>query len=186
MTTLTDIDASQGSFYGPRGWTAHLGLWPILLDLYDTGRDLTQGQGVDLDNTGPSSDYVPFCEMNSKEAQTLLEVLPEDALEDRQNCAPSLRAMLQACVQGSGSVRLSGYGIGPQRYDERISVEALWVADEDLADLWISPTHAEGCQCRQLWDTVSSRYHLDAQGEPDELRRTQDPTGQAGWWLWWD
>lgn len=143
--------------------------------------------GVDSKGA-PLQDYVSFAGMDPGSAADLLKVLPPKALDDRQNQAPTLGALLRACVQAEGSVRLSGYGIGPQRSDERVSVEALWVSDQDLAEYEISPVHAPGCACRELWRRVSARYDLEAPALPDEVawRRPWWAEGQAGWWLWWD
>lgn len=180
--------------YGARGWTVRLGLWTLLSRFPDELRPVPPacagGPSTSLlDGAGaPVSDYVPFAGLDAQAATDLLAVLSEDALQDRQNQAPTLRALLRACAQGGGRVRLCGYGIGPQRHDERLSVEGLWVSDPGLAGFEVSPTHAPGCGCQGLWARVSQRYQLDAEGAPDELRRLC-PTwagGQDGWWFWWD
>ena len=80
------------------------------------------------------------------------------------------------------------YAIGPRRPDERVTVEALWIADPDLLDMEVHDEHDEGCCCRVLWDTVRERYGLDARALPDEMRpmRRQWTHGRIGTWLWWD
>lgn len=144
-----------------------------------------------LDEPGdnaPFDDYTPFHDLGPGAAARLLEVLPEAQLADRQNLAPTLGSLLRACARADGRVRLSGYAIGPRRPDERVTVEALWIADPDLLDMEIHDEHDEGCCCRVLWDTVRERYGLDARALPDEMRpmRRQWTHGQVGTWLWWD
>ncbi len=144
-----------------------------------------------LDEPGddaPFDDYTPFHDLGPGAAARLLEVLPEAQLADRQNLAPTLGSLLRACARADGRVRLSGYAIGPRRPDERVTVEALWIADPDLLDMEVHDEHDEGCCCRVLWDTVRERYGLDARALPDEMRpmRRQWTHGQVGTWLWWD
>ena len=118
--------------YGPPGWTVRIGLWRLLEPWLDTPRCLPGESPLRLDARGaPESDYVPFRGMDAATAADLLSRLPAAALSDRQNLAPSLKSMLTACAGADGQVRLCGYGIGPQREDERLSVEALWVADTE-------------------------------------------------------
>lgn len=136
----------------------------------------------------PVEDYVPFRGLDAATARELLSVLPGRALSDRQNRAPCLAALMAACADADGSVRLSGYGIGPQRQDERLSVEAMWVGDTDLADYDVDERHGPGCQCESLWRAVARRYRLDARDGPDEVLRTRPEWagGAQGWRLWWD
>ncbi|WP_273117497.1 hypothetical protein [Actinomyces dentalis] len=154
----------------------------------DLGGD---AEGPVLDEPGddaPFDDYTPFHDLGPQAAARLLEVLPEAQLADRQNLAPTLGSLLRACARADGRVRLSGYAIGPRRPDERVTVEALWIADPDLLDMEVHDEHDEGCRCRVLWDTVRERYGLDARALPDEMRpmRRQWTHGQVGTWLWWD
>lgn len=184
----------EPGLYGRRGWTVRAGLWPLLAQFPDGLRQPQASTGGPpatalLDEAGaPVHDYLPFAGLDAPAAATLLAALPDRALQDRQNQAPALRTLLRVCAQGGGRVRLCGYGIGPQRHDERLSVEALWVSDPDLAGFVVSPTHAPGCGCQGLWEQVSQRYQLDAEGPPDELRRLLPSwsCGEEGWWLWWD
>lgn len=154
----------------------------------DLGGD---AEGPVLDEPGddaPFDDYTPFHDLGPQAAARLLQILPEAQLADRQNLAPTLGSLLRACARADGRVRLSGYAIGPRRPDERVTVEALWIADPDLLDMEVHDEHDEGCCCRVLWDTVRERYGLDARALPDEMRpmRRQWTHGQVGTWLWWD
>ena len=169
----------------PEGPDFDAGFWG---DDEDLGGD---AEGLVLDELGddaPFDDYTPFHDLGPQAAARLLEVLPEAQLADRQNLAPTLGSLLRACARADGRVRLSGYAIGPRRPDERVTVEALWIADPDLLDMEVHDEHDEGCCCRVLWDTVRERYGLDARALPDEMRpmRRQWTHGQVGTWLWWD
>lgn len=169
----------------PEGPDFDAGFWGGAEDL---GGD---AEGPVLDEPGddaPFDDYTPFHDLGPGAAARLLEVLPEAQLADRQNLAPTLGSLLRACARADGRVRLSGYAIGPRRPDERVTVEALWIADPDLLDMEVHDEHDEGCCCRVLWDTVRERYGLDARALPDEMRpmRRQWTHGQVGTWLWWD
>lgn len=169
----------------PEGPDFDAGFWG---DDEDLGGD---AEGLVLDELGddaPFDDYTPFHDLGPRAAARLLEVLPEAQLADRQNLAPTLGSLLRACARADGRVRLSGYAIGPRRPDERVTVEALWIADPDLLDMEVHDEHDEGCCCRVLWDTVRERYGLDARALPDEMRpmRRQWTHGQVGTWLWWD
>ena len=169
----------------PEGSDFDAGFWGGAEDL---GGD---AEGPVLDEPGddaPFDDYTPFHDLGPQAAARLLQILPEAQLADRQNLAPTLGSLLRACARADGRVRLSGYAIGPRRPDERVTVEALWIADPDLLDMEVHDEHDEGCCCRVLWDTVRERYGLDARALPDEMRpmRRQWTHGQVGTGLWWD
>ena len=177
------------SLYGPPGWTVRIGLWRLLEPWLDVPRCLPEETPLRTDAVGaPVSDYVPFRGMDAATAADLLARIPVPALADRQNLSPSLKSMLTACAGADGRVRLSGYGIGPQRDDERLCTEALWVADPDLQGYEVFVEHSRACQCSALWDRVRQRYELDAQGIPDDIVRTRPEWagGAVGWWMWWD
>ncbi|WP_235954380.1 hypothetical protein [Actinomyces faecalis] len=188
-----DQDETDG-LYGPRGWSVRAGVWDVLARARDEMRSTTVPGRFGLAPQGgirggrPVDDYTPFHDMGPSEARRLLEILPADQLEDRQNLGPTLGSLLHACAGASGRVRLSGYGIGPQRTDERVTVEALWVADPDLMDLEVYEDHDDGCCCTQVWRQVEERYGLDAQAAPDEIKvvRRLWTSGEPGTWMWWD
>lgn len=169
----------------PEGPDFDAGFWG---DDEDLGGDAEDPVLDEPGDDAPFDDYTPFHDLGPQAAARLLEVLPEAQLADRQNLAPTLGSLLRACARADGRVRLSGYAIGPRRPDERVTVEALWIADPDLLDMEVHDEHDEGCCCRVLWDTVRERYGLDARALPDEMRpmRRQWTHGQVGTWLWWD
>ena len=193
-TTPSPASSPTGSpdsprLYGPPGWTVRIGLWHLLEPWLDAPRCLPGETPLRMDALGaPMSDYVPFRGMDAATAADLLLRLPAPALVDRQNLSPSLRTMLPACAHADGRMRLSGYGIGPQREDERLSVEALWVADPDLQGYEVFAEHSRACQCSALWELVRDRYELDAHSIPDDIVRTRPEWagGGVGWWMWWD
>lgn len=185
--------------YGPRGWTVNAGVWLVLADFRDALRSDAipaafghPAAGLIVDGV-PRDDYTPFHGLDGSGAARLREAMKDtpEALTDRQNLSPSLGRLLDACEAAEGRMVLSGYGIGPQRNDERVTVEALWVADPDLLAMDVTDSHEAGCQCRDLWKAVRERYGLDAEAMPDEIRKcprpasTQPPT-EMGWWMWWD
>ena len=205
----------QEGLYGPRGWSVRAGVLPLLAACRDDLRSVgppapahpgpgPEGPDFDADFWSDAEvlggdaeapvldeyedDYTPFHDLGPQAAARLLQILPEAQLADRQNLAPTLGSLLRACARADGRVRLSGYAIGPRRPDERVTVEALWIADPDLLDMEVHDEHDEGCCCRVLWDTVRERYGLDARALPDEMRpmRRQWTHGQVGTWLWWD
>lgn len=169
----------------PEGPDFDAGFWGDAEDLGGGAEDPVLDEPGD---DAPFDDYTPFHDLGPQAAARLLEVLPEAQLADRQNLAPTLGSLLRACARADGRVRLSGYAIGPRRPDERVTVEALWIADPDLLDMEVHDEHDEGCCCRVLWDTVRERYGLDARALPDEMRpmRRQWTHGRIGTWLWWD
>lgn len=193
--------------YGPRGWTVRAGVWHALADCRDELRSTVipaqfgfAPAGLIGADGAPEDDYTPFHDLGPRTARRLLDILPAEQLGDRQNLGPTLGSLLRACVRADGRVRLSGYGIGPQRKDERVSVEGLWIADPDLLDAlyeviagieddgdeydddeyWAcedrDPDDVEELEAlvalglREVWRCVAERYQLDAHAVPDELK----------------
>ncbi|WP_261798893.1 hypothetical protein [Actinomyces ruminicola] len=216
-----DPDHEEG-LYGPRGWTVRAGVWHALADCRDELRStvipaqfgFAPAGIINADGT-PADDYTPFHDLGPITARRLLDILPAEQLNDRQNLGPTLGTLLRACVRANGRVRLSGYGIGPQRRDERISVEGLWIEDPDLLEDLVEailgeddayeddyeddyedrdPADVEELEAllalalREVWCHVAERYELDARSGPDELKplRRHWTHGQLGTWLWWD
>ena len=170
-------DLTSSGLYGSRGWTVRSLVWDRLSDYFVSGPETE----VLITGGVPRCDYLPFRDIGPGAAQWLLGVLPHALLGDRQNNAPTLGALLRACACSEGRVRLSGYAVGPQRPDERVTVDGLWVADSDLLELEVNVDDA-------LWGVVRERYGLgDAYQEPDEVRNLpRRDGGPVGTWLWWD
>lgn len=136
----------------------------------------------------PVQDYTPLHNIGPYEARELLGMLPSDVLTDRHNLSPSLARLLRVCAGASGKVRLSGYGIGPQRSDERISIDGMWIDAPECLELLEHEEHSPRCACVTVWKRLKKQYRLDAEGIPDEIQvmpRHWD-RGPLGIWLWWD
>ena len=190
-----DLEKNGEGMYGPRGWSVRAGVWHELARCRDELRSTVipaeygfAPAGFIGDDGVPVDDYTPFHDLGPGIARRLLEILPDPQLEDRQNLGPTLGVLLRACVRARGRVRLSGYAIGPQRRDERLSVEGLWIADPDLLGYELAEEHDEHCRCQDLWELVRERYDLDAYGVPDEVKllRRHWTRGPVGTWIWWD
>ncbi|MDO4901692.1 hypothetical protein [Actinomyces sp.] len=202
---VQDPDQEAG-LYGPRGWTVCAGVWQALADCRDDLRSTVipaqfgfAPAGIITADGTPEENYTPFHDLGPATARRLLEVLPAEQLGDRQNLGPTLGAALRACVRANGRVRLSGYGIGPQRHDERVSVEGIWIEDPDLLEALVEaivgedddpddyddehayyadrdPGDVEELEAlialglQQVWERVAERYDLDAHCGPDEFK----------------
>ncbi|MDY2941691.1 MAG: hypothetical protein SOS98_05145 [Varibaculum sp.] len=172
--------APDAGLYGPRGWTRNIGIRQLLAEGADPPRD------INLDE----DDYWPFSKMTHQQAKQLLERLPERALRDTQNNGPELGSLLRAAL--TGPIELSGYVIGPQRWDERLTVEAFtyWGRPNyHIVDPHCGQRHADDCQCRQLFRDIAAELSLSGyESDPDEILPVSDPRDpqRKGWWLWWD
>lgn len=184
MTLLTPPAPPSQTLYGPAGWTTDVGLAPLLL----AGRA----------HVTPS--FARFDTLKADVARTLLQRLPQAALSDRQNEAPTLRSLLEAASGHPDEVELGGYMVGPPRHDERLTVDMIalrspWSravtskADDfpiqALPAFWARlPTHASR---EALWEASQAYLGLDALNPPDEIEYFTPLTGTTGgWWMWWD
>jgi hypothetical protein len=133
------------------------------------------------------ADLARYVGLDASAAATLLERLTPGQLDDRQNDAPTLGAMLRAAVAHPDEVELHGYLVGPARDDERITAEGVDVYG--LPELDVSLGHHDGCECATLWDLVQRAVGIDdAVCPPDEmvlLTRRWRPN-ETCWHLWWD
>ena len=133
------------------------------------------------------ADLARFAGLDGATAALVLERLPAVELEDRQNDAPSLGALLTAAARHPDEVELHGYLVGPGRTDERLSAEGLFAYG--APDVASDPGHGAGCLCEELWAWVQAELGVDdAVRMPDDIRpvlnrwRPYEP----GWCLWWD
>lgn len=162
-----DPDLPSG-LYGPLGWLAKTNI-PKILKSY-----LGAGQGI--------GDYQRFHGLDAEGARALLAALPRIALADRQNDAPTLLAFLNACIANPGRVYLSGYVIGSSRWDERVSVDTMFVV-ESSAEGTDEPSAQ---QARKIWQTYQDKLALGQASAPDELYSADPKWACPGWCLWWD
>lgn len=156
-------------YYGPEGWTKKTGVTDIM-EKYVNPR-----MGI--------GDYKRFTNLEGEDAAKLLKTLPTKALEDRQNDSPTLGSMLAACAANPGKVHLSGYMIGDSRTDERISVDAILVADpvaSESRQLNVKEAH-------KVWTNYEEKLGLDAIGSPDEVYGAEESENHPrSWVMWWD
>lgn len=152
--------------YGHAGWTKKTGAADALAGYMDEGE--------------VGGDYHRFSTLDSKGAEKLLEVLPSVTHQDRQNDAPTLGTMLAACAKNPGKVSLSGYTIGDSRWDERVSVDTIHVADPSAKE----GARLFGQQARDKWHEYQEKLGLDAREAPDEIYSTGG--NEPGWEMWWD
>lgn len=162
-------DTEGNCLYGPKGWTKKTGATDAVKDYLDT--DITMGN------------YGRFSNLDSEGAEKLLKVLPSIAYNDRQNDAPTLGTMLAACAANPGKVSLSGYTIDESRWDERVSVDTIHIADPEAGE----GTRLSRQQVRDKWHEYQEQLGLDAWEAPDEIYSSGGGDGSpAGWTLWWD
>ena len=176
----------QQRLYGPEGWTLDSGVWNV------ASRSEPDEEGAIVDGK-PTTDYVRFNRLGSAGAQTLLDNLPAEALKDKQNCGPELERLLKACAAHQDKVLLSGYCIAPERTDERITVDAVWVSDElapELEGLSVKRSHDKNCHCKRVWEAAAKRFNLNADTMPDDITHRaalgRSPQTSEGWYFWWD
>lgn len=176
----------QQRLYGPEGWTLDSGVWNVV------SKSEPSEIGTIIDGK-PTTDYVRFNRLGSAGAQTLLDNLPAEALKERQNCGPELEGLLKACAAHQDKVLLSGYCIAPERTDERITVDAVWVSDElvpELEGLSVQEHHSRDCHCNRVWEAVAKHFNLNADAVPDDIAHRaalgRTPQTSEGWYFWWD
>lgn len=156
-------------YYGPLGWTKETGAAGIM-ESYVNPR-----MGI--------GDFKRFTNLEGEDAAKLLKTLPTKALEDRQNDSPTLGSMLAACAANPGKVHLSGYMIGDSRVDERISVDAILVADPETSE----SRQLQAGEAYKVWSDYEEKLGLDAIGSPDEVYGTEGSESHPrSWVMWWD
>jgi hypothetical protein len=98
-------------------------------------------------------------------------------LAERQNDSPTLGAILDSAIAHPGKVEVHGYAVGPDRDDERLTAEGVFIYDDTLTD--------QAAVTRAAW----AEYGLgNAASAPDEVHRVENPwrPGEKAWRLWWD
>ena len=108
--------------------------------------------------------------------------------------SPTLGAFLRSAVAHPGEVELHGYCVGPDREDERVSVEGVFLyAHPELLIAqqipWPESAHPASCECAELWRIAQHDYGLaDSECPPDEYGRFHSSwrPDEHCWRLWWD
>ncbi|OJV56814.1 MAG: hypothetical protein BGO38_02305 [Cellulomonas sp. 73-145] len=136
----------------------------VLNALAPTARDLAHDSFVVDGLTGP-------------EASRVLDTLPSGMLDAHDGDGPTLRRALEAAAAHPGGVRLSGLAIGPGREDERLLVDTVAVAEDDVLRR-LGPRQAKDAYARLVAIGVD-----DAARPPDRASRSRDRTT---WTFWWD
>ncbi|MDO5035024.1 MAG: hypothetical protein Q4E01_06555 [Actinomycetaceae bacterium] len=159
-----------------RGWTTKRGVKEIL-------RPYLASMEEEGDVLGS---FEPFQGLKGEAAAKLLEVIPPELLTDRQNFAPIAGDLLRAAVNNE-NVELVGYAIGPDRLDERVSIEGFVYFG--ALEYMVCTFHEEKCECEDLWSRLQTELGLESALDfPDEIRRLRPSwrPQDEGWWVWWD
>ena len=113
-----------------------------------------------------------FSGADGEAATELLAKLPAKCLENRQNAGPTLRSILSA-ARDHPEIVFGGYIVGPERTDERVSVDTVFFDTDDKNEADV---------CRR----VRALFHT--RGTPDEVMRYPAPghPSKEVWRVWWD
>jgi hypothetical protein len=133
------------------------------------------------------ADLARYAGLSGPAAARLLGALAPHQLDDRQNDAPTLSAMLRAAVAHPEGVEVHGYLVGPARRDERVTAEGVDVYGLHFLD--VRSEHDPDCQCELLWDAVVDQLGIaDAVTGPHEITLRINPwrPNEPCWRLWWD
>lgn len=170
------------ALHGERGWTVRVAdeLEPFTASTYVPSA-YHEGinsylPAVENGSSGP----MRFDGVDAQAAAALASKMPPGARSERQNNAPTVGTMLAAAAQNPGTVELSGYVVGPDRSDERVSVDGVYIFDAELTQVDDAAT---------VLNAAKNVYGLhDAARRPDELRLVEVPwrPGEKAWHLWWD
>lgn len=133
--------------------------------------------GTRVEYANGSTGLVYFAGLGGSDAAEVLAALPGRNRRDRQSAAaPSTESVLNAAARAGGKVEAIGYVVGPQRADERVSVDGFYLFDE----LDATPTHA--------LSVARNTYGITLTQAPDEATLVDVPwrPGQKAWRFWWD
>ncbi|MDO5747833.1 MAG: hypothetical protein Q4P66_09310 [Actinomycetaceae bacterium] len=180
--TVTDDKHHCFQGYAPRGWTRQIA--DIIEPFIDVGQSDSSDTCADVMSLLETYDYLKLYGLDCEASVQLLNCLPNRALDDRQNNAPSLHCLLDMCVHGGSDIDLSGYVITPLRCDERISIDALMVYRFGNSSCDIA-----GMTPEEVWKHVVELGNMQCFAtSPDEIiwRRPFWAPHRQGWWIWWD
>lgn len=176
LGTLIGLENLEDGIYGSRGWSVLGGVASLTLQYSDWG---WMDMAAEFPDVKPETmiDYLPFSGGDQWLAERLLERLPESALADRQNYAPCLKNLLVLTCTHPGEVMFSGYLIGPQRFDERITSDAIYISPKVLN------LDADDTDKDMAYRALGS-LDLDAVDSPDEISLCY--LDKPYWRFWWD
>lgn len=157
--------------YGASGWIEDNGILQLMRPY--------------VDSPSICADFARFSGVNGHIAQEVRPLLPVDNLADRQNNAPPLDLFFAAAFADS-HVLLGGYLVLSPRWDERMSIDSVYIEDSSARDYQDSPwalIYEDG-----VWERLQERLGFDGYCRPDECEpiACMDEAHGPGWWLWWD
>lgn len=121
---------------------------------------------------------IMFEGLGAQEAAVLLDRLDAEVLDQRDGAGPTLRTALRAAVAHPGVILLTGHAVGPDREDERVTVDGMHLHNDPLLNQ-LGPN-----ELGPAWQRVQDLGINDALATPDELRAPTTPDGH--WTAWWD
>lgn len=171
-------------FYGPRGWTKQIRA-AELLEITDED-ECSSGDCCFWNDS-----FARFYHACATQIAALLDELPADNLDDRQNNAPCFGDLARACLTHPEQVTVSGYLVGSGRFDERITIDAI-----EISKSHIQPGSGGyerepiGDDRMRIWRELAEYLGIQASvlNMPDEMIPTysQAEGKLTTWWLWWD
>ena len=170
---------SRSGEFGPPGWTrgAVAGtVEPFASQTYVPEAYQTYRFGGEVKSTrNGDTGLVRFAGLGADQARVLGATMTRKQLNDRQNDGPTAGAVLAAAARNPGVVEVHGYVVGPDRSDERITTEGVFIYDASLTS-------------KRAVLAAAERLGLDHEAMPDEVDLQENPwrPGEKAWRLWWD
>jgi hypothetical protein len=178
---LDTAGTGTSGLYGRRGWTtdAAKSLAAFTSSTYVPSAYATVGSGPEARSyTNGDAGPVRFDGADAEAAAALLPKIPPPARHIDQNGGPAVERVLEAVAANPGRFEFSGYVIGPDRTDERVSVEGVRIYGGPTADT----PEARAEVMRQARDVFGATV------EPSECHLEESPwrPGERSWRLFWD
>lgn len=178
---LDRAGTGTSGLFGRRGWTTDAAkpLAQFTSSTYVAHAYATVGSGPDARTyTNGDMGLVHFDGADAAAAAELLPKLPPPARTIDQNGGPTAERVLEAVAANPGRYEFMGYIVGPDRTDERVSVEGVRIYGGPAVD----NAEARAEVLRQ------SREVFGASVAPAEATLEESPwrPGQMAWRLWWD
>lgn len=172
------VEPGEKGIYGKRGWTADVApgaLGEFTSSTYNRHMYREDFDGKPVKNGDYGLTY--YSGAGSQAAKEIVAGAPAEALtQERQNDAPTLGTIIKSAASHPGKVEFGGYIVGPDRSDERISADTVFIFDDEA-------------DANALLLKARDHYGLtDAKRAPDELQLVEVPwrPGEKAWRLWWD
>lgn len=181
MTAQLADRGGKTGYYGKPGWlldTVATEIAPFTSSAHVPGHyreDEAFGEMCRTDNG--QNGLFGFAGLGAGPAAAIRSTLTRIQLAEAQGDGPSLGTVLDSAIAHPGKVEVHGYAVGPDRSDERLTAEGVFIYDDTLTDE-AAVTHAAWAQ-----------YGLgDARTAPDEVHQVENPwrPGERAWRLWWD